>query len=115
MIGQKLGSFLIESRIGTGLTGSLYRAIQETNGRVVALKVEAGNDEIALARLRRTGDILEQFRHPNIVRYLASGRYQGTSYLAMEFVAGPSLVDVLAKRGALPWPEVVGLATQLCD
>jgi serine/threonine-protein kinase len=80
----------------------------------VALKVEGG-DATRLARLLRTGEILQQFRHPNIVRYSATGRCQGDTYLAMEYVTGPSLADVLAKRGALPWPEVVGLAVQICD
>jgi eukaryotic-like serine/threonine-protein kinase len=118
MVGQKLGSFKIESKIGSGAMGEVYRATHEKTGKTAAVKVilgEAANRGNASARFLREAEILEQFRHPNIVRYLARGRYQGTSYYAMEFIQGKPLDDIIEQREFLPWREAVDLAIQLCD
>ena len=66
-------------------------------------------------RFEREAEILKQFRHPSIVRWLAWGRFKGTSYFAMEYVEGVTLERVLQDRGELPWREVVDLTIQLCD
>jgi serine/threonine-protein kinase len=118
LIGEKLGSFRIESVLGSGAMGVVYRATNEKTGRSAALKVVGG--ELARggkirARFDREADILQQFRHPNIVRFLAWGRFRGTSYIAMEYIEGLTLEKILQERGALPWREVVELAVQLCD
>jgi len=110
MIGEKLGSFRIDSVLGTGAMGVVYRAVNEASGRPAAVKVingESSQKNKGYERFRREAEILQQFRHPNIVRFLAVGRYRGTSYFAMEFVKGLTLDDILRKRGVLPWREVV--------
>lgn len=118
MIGEKLGSFRIESVLGSGAMGVVYRGVNETTGRLAAVKVisgEASQKNKAYERFRREAEILQQFRHPNIVRFLAVGRYKGISYFAMEFVPGETLDEILRKRGTLPWREVVDLGIQVCD
>ncbi len=117
LIGQKLGSFTVDSKIGSGAMGEVYRATHDKTGRTAAVKVIYGDPGKgnAAARFDREAQILEQFRHPNIVRLYARGRYQGTSYYAMEYVEGVNLDDVLAKRGYLPWREVVELGIQICE
>jgi eukaryotic-like serine/threonine-protein kinase len=112
MIGQRLGSFRIDARLGGD---AVYRAVDETTGRTVAIKVLRGEQEGTLARFQHVADMLQQFRHPNVVRFLGLGRYQGAWYVAREYIAGPTLAQVLAERGALPWPEVVGLGLQICE
>ena len=118
MVGEKLGSFLIESILGSGAMGVVYKATHETTGKVAAVKVI--NSDVAqkgktYERFHREAEILQQFRHPNIVRFLAMGRFRGTSYFAMEFVSGPNLEQLMAERGALPWKEVAELGKQVCD
>lgn len=118
IIGEKLGSFRVEAILGTGAMGVVYRAVHETTGRTAAVKVISG--EIAQKgksydRFRREAEILQQFRHTGIVRFYAVGRYQGTSYIAMEYVPGKTLEQILADRGALPWREVVDIGIQVCD
>jgi eukaryotic-like serine/threonine-protein kinase len=118
MIGEKLGSYRIDAVLGTGAMGMVYRATNETNGKVAAVKVIGGDVTQrgrTHERFRREAEILQQFRHPNIVRFLALGRYQGTSYFAMEFVPGETLEQMLKRRGALPWREVVELGIQMCE
>lgn len=118
MIGQKLGTFTIESKIGMGAMGAVYKASQEGKDRPAAIKVitdEHARKGNATERFRRESDILQQFRHPNIVRFLAVGRAGGVLYFAMEFVPGGTLEESLETRGALHWREVVNLGIQLCD
>ena len=53
-------------------------------------------------RFEREAEILKQFRHPNIVRWLAWGRFKGTSYFAMEFVEGVTLERVSRSVASFP-------------
>jgi eukaryotic-like serine/threonine-protein kinase len=118
LVGEKLGSFRIESIVGSGAMGVVYRATNEKTARVAAVKVvstEFAQGGKIRDRFEREAEILQQFRHPNIVRFLAVGRFRGTSYLAMEFVDGSTLEKGIVERGGLPWLEVVDLAIQVCD
>jgi hypothetical protein len=118
MVGEKLGSFRIEGTLGVGAMGVVYRAVHESTNKPAAVKVV--NKEVSqrgkiYERFRREAEILRQFRHANIVRFHALGRYKGTSYIAMEYVQGKTLEQVLGEHGALPWSEVVKVGIQTCD
>ncbi len=118
LVGEKLGSFKIESVVGSGAMGVVYRATNEKSGRTAAVKVvstEFAQGGKIRDRFEREAEILQQFRHPNIVRFLAVGRFRGTSYLAMEFIDGSTLEKSVQDRGDLPWREVVDLGIQTCD
>ncbi len=118
MIGQKLGSFQIESKLGAGAMGVVYKGTNVNTGRPAAIKLitteyaQRGN---AAERFKRESEILQQFRHPNIVRLLAVGRYQGTAYFAMEYVAGKTLETMLEEKECVPWLETVDLSIQTCE
>jgi serine/threonine-protein kinase len=121
LIGETLGQkypYKIESVLGSGAMGVVYRATDVNRGRPVAVKVVSG--EIAQggkvkARFEREAKILDQFRHPGIVRFLGYGKYRGTIYIAMEFIQGTTLEKVLQESGAMPWRHVVDMAIQVCD
>jgi serine/threonine-protein kinase len=118
MIGEKLGSFRIDAVLGTGAMGVVYRGTNEKTDQPAAIKVigsEIAKQGKAFERFRREADILQQFRHPNIVRFLAVGRFKGTSYFAMEYIAGENLEQLIARRGPLPWRDVVDLGIQTCE
>jgi serine/threonine protein kinase len=118
MVGEKLGSFRVESTLGIGAMGVVYKAVNETTNKVAAVKVingEVSQKGKTFERFRREAEILQQFRHPNIVRFLALGRYQGTSYFAMEYVQGETLEQVLKRKEMLDWKEVVELGIQLSE
>src|SRR5262249_14774935 len=118
MIGERLGSFRIEAVLGTGAVGVVYRGTNETTGRLAAIKVissEIAKHGKTYERFSREAKILQHFRHPNIVRFLGLGRYQGTAYFAMEYIAGETLEQLLTRRGQIPWHEVVDLGIQICE
>jgi eukaryotic-like serine/threonine-protein kinase len=118
LIGEKLGSFRIEAVLGSGAMGVVYRGTNEKTGKTAAIKV-MGNEFAQKGkigeRFDREAEILQQLRHPNIVRFLAWGRFRGTSYIAMEYVQGETVEKVIVDRGHLPWREVVELGLQVCD
>jgi predicted Ser/Thr protein kinase len=118
LIGEKLGSFRIEAVLGSGAMGVVYRGTNEKTGKTAAIKV-MGNEFAPKGkigeRFDREAEILQQLRHPNIVRFLAWGRFRGTSYIAMEYVQGETVEKVIVDRGHLPWREVVELGLQVCD
>src|SRR5262245_48355333 len=124
LIGQTIGSgpyrFEVESELGCGAMGTVYKAtfFKDNKTAAVALKIIAlglvGN-EGAMARFEREANILKQLRHPHIVKLYATSTYRRTPFIAMEFIDGEALDRVLARRGRLSWEEVVAYAKQLCE
>jgi serine/threonine-protein kinase len=118
---QQLGSFLIGEKIGSGAMGIVYRATHVKTGVVAAVKVitvpEDGQVVRANAgdRFDREYEILRQFRHPGIVRWLAAGRSKGTRYFAMEYVEGQTIEQLVLEQQAIDWLRVLDLGVQVCD
>jgi serine/threonine-protein kinase len=118
LVGQQLGPYAIEKELGSGAMGSVFRARDTASGKRVAVKIVAANlsgSDKALARFEREASILQQLRHPNIVRLYSHGRFRNIRYYAMEFVNGESLDKVMARRGRMSWEEVIALGKQLCS
>ncbi len=118
LVGQKIGPFTIDKELGAGAMGAVYRARHAETGQRVAIKIVApglGTSDKAAARFKREAAILKQFNHPNIVRLVATGKFSGTPFYAMEYIEGESLDRVMARRGRLSWEEVVEIGRQLCD
>src|SRR5262249_20731467 len=111
------GPFEIDKELGSGAMGAVYRARYAKTGAFVAIKVMSpslGSSEPAMARFEREASILKQLKHPNIVRLLATGKYHGQPFYAMEFIEGESLDHVLERRGRMTWEEIVSLGKPLC-
>jgi serine/threonine protein kinase len=99
----RIGSYHVLGVIGTGKLGTVYRAYDEAQARVVALRVlsqELLNDAPRLERFRREAQALAALSHPNIVCTLDNGKDGELTYLVMEYVDGSSLVDRI--RSARP-------------
>jgi eukaryotic-like serine/threonine-protein kinase len=115
MLGQEVGSFRIESWLGAGSLGIVYRGVNAQTGGPVAIKLARDVREVSQRRLLHSGEILSQIHHQNIVRFVGMGRFHGTTYLAMELISGVTLANELSERGALPWREVVDRGLQICE
>lgn len=121
LVGQHIGPFELKAELGSGAMGTVFKAIYRQDGkpdRPVALKIISlgllGNDS-AMARFKRESAILEQLRHPNVVRLFATGKYRQTPFIAMELVDGRPLDEILRDRGKLAWEDAVTWGKQLCD
>ena len=88
--------------IGDGGMGSVYRATQLANGEPVAVKLVhqefAGVDQV-VQRFEREARVMSQLAHPNIVKVVEFGEWNGRLFLAMELVRGKSLADLLKHDG----------------
>ncbi|MEM7199795.1 MAG: protein kinase [Planctomycetota bacterium] len=95
---QRIGEFALRERLGAGGMGVVFRARQESLGRDVALKLlrpELALFEHQRQRLQREAEVVAQLDHPHIVPVFASGAWRGIPYLAMHFVEGRSLAEIV--------------------
>jgi serine/threonine protein kinase len=107
-----LGPYRILEQVGHGGMGKVYKALHETMNRTVALKVLApGLMKTAKARamFRNEVQTAAQLNHPNIVHAYDSSAIAGRHFLAMEFIAGVTLSQLVDQRGPLP----IGLACEI--
>jgi eukaryotic-like serine/threonine-protein kinase len=115
MIGKTLGHYRLIERIGAGGMGEVYRARDEHLGRDVAVKVlpvHALADESARKRFRQEAETLSKLNHPNIATVFDFDTEGEIDFLAMEFVSGTSLAELL-QAGKLPDKEVGRLGMQI--
>jgi tetratricopeptide (TPR) repeat protein len=112
--GHRLGAYVIESRIATGGMGVVYRAMDVTLERPVALKVlAAGATADARQRFLREVQVVAGLVHPHVVALYAAGEDQGHAFAAMELLPG-SLAHELARRGRLPWRDALLVVRDAC-
>jgi serine/threonine protein kinase len=99
----ELGRYRIIEYLGRGGMGIVLKAYEESLSRTVALKIlrpDLAGDALALARFTREAKAAAALQHPNIVTVHAIGEERGVHYIAMEYVAGPTLTDVIRARSA---------------
>ncbi|GAA5514402.1 serine/threonine-protein kinase PknD [Deinococcus carri] len=104
-------------RIGVGGMGSVYSARRKSDGRIVALKVPQEKylaDAKFVKRFYREAEVLKRFNHPNIVRVYDYRMQDPEHYIAMEFLDGASLEDVLEAR-RLSFSESAQVIRALAD
>ncbi|MCP5069130.1 MAG: serine/threonine protein kinase, partial [bacterium] len=102
---NRLGDYVILDLLGEGGMGKVHLALQESVGRLVAVKtlpMEAANNPEAVARFRREVAALSRCEHPNVVKILTSGKARGTNYYAMEYVEGADLSHIAAALSQSP-------------
>ncbi|MFO0802804.1 MAG: serine/threonine-protein kinase [Gemmataceae bacterium] len=111
--GMLVGGYRIESLIGVGGMGAVYRAFDDALGRPIALKVirTASDDPIARDRLLREARSAAAVVHDNVVRIYQVGEASGAPFIAMELLTGQSVADRLA-AGHIPVSEAVRIAKE---
>src|SRR5450759_1532205 len=115
--GTKLGPYEIQSPLGAGGMGEIYRATDTKLGRDVALKVlpaEMAHDPERLGRFRLEAKALAQLDHPNIVTIHSVEECSGIHFLTMQLADGLPL-DRLIPQGGLPVEQIVEIASALGD
>lgn len=104
------GDFEVEGEFARGGMGIVFRAVDEQAKRAVALKVlspELGLTPRAAERFKREGRMVAELEHPNIVPVYRVGQTGGILFIAMKFVEGRSLDEILDAQGPLPVPPIL--------
>src|SRR4030095_12976450 len=112
-----LGPYEVQSPLGAGGMGEVYRARDTRLSRSVALKVLPGSLAVEPERIQRfekEARAASALNHPNIVRTYEVGTVDGVSYIAMELVEGKTLRELL-HTGSLPLRRLLPLAAQASD
>lgn len=117
-----IGRFKVERKLGSGAMGDVFLAHDEEGndgaGERVALKIISkrfADDESFIRRFDREIQSLTQLHHPSIANAVEYGRHEGLPYLAMQYIEGPSLAQLLAKHGPLPEPYALRIIWQLAQ
>jgi eukaryotic-like serine/threonine-protein kinase len=101
--------------VGAGGTARVHEAFDRKLNRRVAIKLLDGRtaDEAVRARFLHEATAAAKFTDPHAVRVYDTGEENGTLYLVMEFLGGPTLASVLDDRGPLEVTEAVAIADQI--
>ncbi len=113
---ERIGEYLVQRLVGEGGMGKVFEAQERLSKRRVALKVlrpELARSEEGRRLFLNEMTILAHLDHPNVVRCLACTEVDGELVMALEFLEGRTLREVIATRGRLPWTEAVGIVSQI--
>jgi len=108
--------YKIISKIGQGAMGSIYKALQVSMDRIVAIKClapkYAQNDKFR-ERFLREARAVARLNHPNIIQGIDVGDSNGVHYFAMEYIDGPTVGELLKRGGALDEKRALNIVTQI--
>jgi eukaryotic-like serine/threonine-protein kinase len=110
------GRYRITGRIGTGGMADVYCAHDEHLGRDVALKMlhrRFAQDQEFVERFRREASAAAGLQHPNVVNVFDRGEYDGTYYIAMEFLRGRTLKDLISQEAPLDQIRALDITVQI--
>src|SRR5437588_7442668 len=116
---QKVARYEIVEELGRGAMGLVYKALDPTIGRTVALKtmrldVHGLETEDMLRRFKNEARAAGLLNHPNIVTIYDAGEQEGMFYIAMEYIQGTTLHALLTEKRVLTAEEVIELSRQMC-
>src|SRR5262249_40625787 len=115
--GSRLGPYEIQSALGAGGMGEVYKARDIRLDRIVAIKVlpeTLAADPQFRERFDREARTISQLDHPHICALYDIGEQDGTSFLVMQYLEGETL-EARLKKGALPLDQALQVATQIAD
>ena len=120
MVIEKLGRYVIVEEIGQGAMGVGYKAVDPLIDRTVAIKtinLDLSKEELANfeKRFQREVQSAGKLNHPNIVTVYDVGRTEGVAYMAMEFLEGKELREILDSGVVLPIEKIAHIASQVAD
>ncbi len=117
LVGASVGPYRVQSVLGVGGMGRVYRAVG-SDGEPVALKLVRGDlaeDSVFRRRFEREARIAQQVKNPHVVPVLDTGEHEGVPYLSQRFVEGGSLEEKLKREGRLDVATTLAICAQVAD
>ena len=102
---KTLGKYRIQKRIGAGGMGTVFLAVDDSLNRTVALKVlpkDRAENPVLVRRFKAEGQAAAHLEHPNIVRVFEAGEADGFLYMALEYIEGIDVHELVERRGVVP-------------
>ncbi|MCB9933287.1 MAG: protein kinase [Planctomycetes bacterium] len=118
LIGQQIGGYRIEERLGRGAMGTVYKATQLSLGRTVALKVlspDLVKDEKFCEMFVKEARAAGSLNHPNIIQVYDVGDEGGQYFFSMEFAAKGSVLEELGKQKSISLARAVQIIRHACN
>ncbi len=112
----QIAGYKILTKIGQGTMGSIYKGLQISMDRIVAIKVLAPRYAANAAfrdRFLREARAVARLNHPNIIQGIDVGESNGIHYFAMEYIDGPTVGELLKRGGALDEKRALDIVTQI--
>jgi serine/threonine protein kinase len=110
------GRYQILSKVGTGGSGTIYKAKQQPLGRIVAIKMLKTHSESQVARFRQEAQVSSLLDHPNIIHLYDFGATQNQQpFMVMDFVDGDDLGELIKREGIPNVHDSLQIFGQICD
>ena len=116
--GERLGQFVLQKYVGGGGMGVVFKALDTTLNREVAVKVLArsqSQDEETLRRFQNEAQSAARLDHGNIARVYYVGQDRGVHYIVFEFIEGINIRDLVQQNGPLPLADAVSYTLQVAE
>jgi serine/threonine protein kinase len=114
-IPARIGRYEVIGRIAQGGMGAVYRAWDPKLDRMIAVKIMIHDGKDLRERFAREARSVARLRHPNIVTIFDVGDFDGRPFIAMEYIYGDTLADLIQKREPIGLPRRLELIEALCD
>jgi serine/threonine protein kinase len=117
MINRTIKGYDLKQLIATGGMAAIYKAIHVDTGQTVAIKILHGHlaqDSDFVARFEREARAAAELKHENIINIYDHGEAEGVYYIAMEFVSGKSLKDLIGSVRFMPCEIALAIIYEIC-
>ncbi|HVA76793.1 MAG TPA: serine/threonine-protein kinase [Candidatus Binataceae bacterium] len=116
-VGETLDQYKLTEVIARSGMASIFKAIDTESGQTVAIKVpylQFESDVIFYSRFQREEEVVRRLDHPNIIKVLTP-RHKSRMYIAMEFVDGISMRELMRRERPMRPEKALGYAIQICE